>query len=752
MRITYSVGRSAKDNRPQSAQASSFEEYKLAIKALRKKIYILPTDSIETMREKKARLNYIWGALNNETKGRSAINAGTRQVLWLDMDGCSLGAWNTLKGVLSMYCCFCYTTASHEHVTVKNEQRWRIGIMLDSSVTAQLYSELGSCVEQEIMNCYQLLSDEPIKWDHSVYEPSHMVFAPHESAQFLEFEGAVIHVKTILASELTSHSNKADISNFNVVPDDDSSRLTALHNVNRNTFDDMRSALWHPEVLSLAENYPTWVGMGNRLAWFKNTRYEDRAKALWIEWSAKAEKGNEEAALNKWPQLCANRTGYQAIFAIAQKVGWVNPSIKRFSTTRVTVNDFHNTQQVNESLSQPLFKRDKYGQIEATIDNASKAVMHPDFIDIEIRFDAFRDQIMFSPIGSNEWKSFSDADYSRLRIVMEKRGFKAVGRELVRDVVLLAAEENQYDSAIEWLTSLEWDGAKRVDRFCHTHFGTEDSAYTRAVSLYMWTAMAGRVLAPGIKADMVPILVGAQGCGKSSGVAALSPDPASFVEISFAEKDDDLARKMRGRIVVEIGELRGLSTKDLESIKAFVTRTHENWIPKFKEFATQFPRRSLIIGTTNEDEFLADRTGNRRWLPIEVVKVNVDKIKCDALQLWAEAREIFKADGIQYRTAEYLATQIHDKHTIKDAWLEIIERWLDEPDVMTGEKPRARRFLRSGEILQEALNIDPKNISRREQMRIGNVLQSCGYKSVQRRVDGKVARIYESPVATCTNY
>lgn len=194
-------------------------------------------------------------------------------------------------------------------------------------------------------------------------------------------------------------------------------------------------------------------------------------------------------------------------------------------------------------------------------------------------------------------------------------------------MVLLAADENPFDSAMEWLKSLEWDGIPRIEKFYHTHFGTEDSAYTRAVSRYMWTALAGRVLKPGIKADMVPILVGAQGAGKSSVVAALSLIRLFFTEISFAEKDDDLARKMRGCLVAEISELRGLNTKELESIKAFVTRTHEKWIPKFKEFATQFPRRSLSIGTTNEDEFLGDKTGNRRWLPVEVGKMDVEGIK-----------------------------------------------------------------------------------------------------------------------------
>nr|ELR5224914.1 ATPase [Providencia rettgeri] len=750
MRITYSVGRSARDNRPQLAQAPSFDEYKLAIKALKKTINVSPNDSTETMREKKARLNYIWGALINKTKGRSAANAGNRHVLWLDMDGCSLDAWNTLKGVLSMYRCLCYTTASHEHPTANNEQRWRIGIMLDSSVTAQMYAELGPRVEQEIMDCYELLGDEPIIWDRSVYEPSHMVFAPHEGAQFLEFDGAVINVGVVLASDLVLHSNATDISDFDVVSDDDLSRLVDLDNIDSHTFDDIRSALWHPQVLNDAKpamgKHNAWAAMGCRLAWFIDTDYESQARDLWLEWSAAGGGSGDDVseAARRWDEgkLKAERTGFQSIFSYAQKHGWVNPGTERLKTAVATADDFDDIQVVNEPLPLPSFKRDKYGQIESTIDNAAKAVMRPDFINIEIRFDTFRDEIMFAPTGTNEWQQFSDADYSRLRIAMENRDFKPVGRELIRDVVLLAAEENQFDSAIEWLTNLEWDGVKRVEHFYHTHFGAEDTPYTRAVSLYMWTAMAGRVLVPGIKADMVPILVGAQGCGKSSGVAALSPDPTFFAEISFAEKDDDLARKMRGRLVAEIGELRGLNTKELESIKAFVTRTHENWIPKFKEFATQFPRRSLIIGTTNEDEFLADRTGNRRWLPVEVAKVNVDDITRDVLQLWAEAREMFKADGIQYEAAEHLASQVHDKYAIRDAWLEIIEQWLDAPDLLTGEKPRTRSFLRAAEVLREALNLDPKNISRREQMRISNVLQNCGYKSIRKFLEGKQQRVF----------
>ncbi|WP_406808513.1 VapE domain-containing protein [Klebsiella aerogenes] len=409
------------------------------------------------------------------------------------------------------------------------------------------------------------------------------------------------------------------------------------------------------------------------------------------------------------------------------------------------VDDFEDltSTEVAEPLPLPAFERDKWGRIEATISNAAKAVVRPDFVDIDIRFDQFRDEIMFAPAGSGQWQAFTDPDYARLRITMEKRGFKAVGRELIRDVVLLAADEQPFDSATTWLNGLEWDGVPRIEHFYHTHFGTADTPYTRAVSMYMWTALAGRVLEPGIKADMVPILVGRQGCGKSSGVEALSPDPAFFTEISFAEKDDDLARKMRGRLVAEIGELRGLNTKELESIKAFVTRTHENWIPKYREFATQFPRRLVFIGTTNEDEFLADKTGNRRWLPVEVSSVDVQAIKRDLLLLWAEARETFKSlGGIQFRDAERLGASVHEQYTIKDAWLETVEKWLDTPDLMTNDIPRNCEFLRASDVLRDAIGLDPRHIGKREEMRISNVLQNCGYKRETRRVEGKLMKVW----------
>jgi predicted P-loop ATPase len=384
----------------------------------------------------------------------------------------------------------------------------------------------------------------------------------------------------------------------------------------------------------------------------------------------------------------------------------------------------------------PPFKRDKSGHIEATIENVAMAVRRADLCGMDIRHDGFRDEIMFATKG-DDWRPFRDADYSRLRIKLEQEGFKPIGRELIRDVVLMVSDENLFDTAIFWLNNLKWDGVPRVEQFLQVYFGAEDSAYVQAVSTYLWTALAGRVLVPGIKADMVPILVGEQGAAKSSSVAAMVPSPDFFTEISFNEKDDDLARKMRGRLVAEIGELRGLHTRDLESIKSFVTRTHENWVPKYREFATSFPRRLVFVGTTNQEEFLADETGNRRWLPVRTGRADIEAVKRDHAQLWAEARELFSLLGVAYQAAEELAKPVHKEHTVGDPWTEEVLKWLQEEEPLTGEKPQDRDFLLISDVAREALRLEARHVSKREEMRISNTLRECGYKRLRKRVGGK---------------
>jgi len=467
------------------------------------------------------------------------------------------------------------------------------------------------------------------------------------------------------------------------------------------------------------------------------------------KFSAKSAKHDPKVLEERtWPYIKAKPGGItgNTVLFMAREAGWEGvPDV----FDAVVALDSPTGQ---EPAAPPKFKRDKKGAIEATIGNVLMALRATHYSGMVIRKDNFKDAIMFAPVCGNQWMTFGDDDYTSLRESLERRGFKPLGRELIRDAVGLVARDNQFDSAIEWLNQQGWDGVGRVETFLSVYLGVPDSPYIRAVSRYIWTALAGRVLVPGIKTDMVPILVGGQGLRKSTAVAAMSPHEDYFAEFNLADRDADMSRKMRGRLVGEIGELRGLHTKDLESIKSFLTQTHEKWTPKFKEFETTFARRLVFFGTTNQEEFLADLTGNRRFLPIKPVgtirdhdgkwMIDTDAIVRDRDQLWAEGAAMFSASGVAFAEAEFLAESVHEEHVITDPWAETVNDWLDAVDPINGEIPRTRNFLRVSEVALDALGLDAKSVGKAQEMRIAAVLKQIGYIRKKLRIGGSPSWVF----------
>lgn len=341
MEIRYSVGQSARDARPKPAVCESFSRFSYTLEDLRRAIGITPADTLEQMRAKKSRLPYIWHSMRDVAKGRNALNAGDRDALFLDMDGCETAAWQALRDALGCFSCFAYSTPSHLHPTVSGEQRWRICMELDRPVTPDEYKRLGPVVENWLMDCINLLDDYIIRWDRSVYHPDHMVYGPDENAVFERFNGSPVTVDVLLA-------NAPEISTPEKLPyveQDDLSRIVDLNGISQQTFDDLRAVLWHQTILAEAEpgcgKYHSWAAMGNRLAWFKGTDWEDAARQLWVDWSI-AGGGDGTSAEHKWDsdQLTADRTGYQAIFAHAHKAGVANPATDRQQGAVSCLDDF----------------------------------------------------------------------------------------------------------------------------------------------------------------------------------------------------------------------------------------------------------------------------------------------------------------------------------------------------------------------------------------------------------------------------
>lgn len=400
-------------------------------------------------------------------------------------------------------------------------------------------------------------------------------------------------------------------------------------------------------------------------------------------------------------------------------------------------------------VSLPDFPRKKDGSIETTLGNLLSACRRPEVCRWRIAHDVFTDNLVFAPDGTDEWCEFTDAHYVELREWLERIGFESVGREVMRDVVLRVSFENKIDTAKIWASMLKWDGVARIEMYLTRYMGVLDSPYTRAVSRYIWTALAGRAIQPGVKADMVPILIGEQGLMKSSAVQAMAPYADCFTEAKLDDRDDNLSRQLRGKLVVELPELTGLHTRELESIKAWITKTFENWVPKYREFATKFWRRCLFIGTTNMHEFLADKTGNRRWLPVVCLRILIEDIKRDRDQLWAEGIEQFELMGIDW-SAEGLAREVHESHMMSDAWEELIAPWLERPDTsdIRDTEGATRQFVQVQDVLTNCMDMTKSQINKGHEMRVSAILRKLGWCKGRDFVGGKQIRAWVRKTST----
>lgn len=389
----------------------------------------------------------------------------------------------------------------------------------------------------------------------------------------------------------------------------------------------------------------------------------------------------------------------------------------------------------------PPLERNKAGDIEANLYNLELALQQPDICGLQIRYDDFLVGDIVALPGQ-AGRPMTDGDSVRLRKRLERFGFKPIGREMMRDAITAHGEDNRFDSAIEWAESLgEWDGIERLDRYFIDYFGAEDTPYARAVGRYVWTALAGRALVPGIKADMAVILHGEQGIIKSTAISSMVPWGELFCELDMNDDDEKLARLMRGKLIGELGELRGFHGREFEGIKAWIVRRFDQWVPKFKERSITVSRRAILIGTTNHAEFLVDETGNRRFLPITVGRAIIEKILADRTELWREAVTLFKRDGIAWQDAERLAKAEHEKFTVQDSWEEAVGAWLVTADI-DGTTPGEREFIRIGEVLSNALNIDARSANLAAEKRVGRCLRKLGYEKTQRTVDGKKSKVF----------
>lgn len=381
------------------------------------------------------------------------------------------------------------------------------------------------------------------------------------------------------------------------------------------------------------------------------------------------------------------------------------------------------------------FVNENTGEIKPCMQALDLALSDPAFCGLEFAFDSFAAGEMTRRPGE-VWTPYQDTQATAMRAALERMGFKTPKKQDVIDTIKLIAERNKFDSMCDFLAANipEWDGVPRVAGFFASYCGAKASEWATSVSLYLFTALWARANSPdGCKADISPVLIGKQGTGKSTLARLLALNEDWCADVDFTEKDADIARELRQKIVMEIPELGGMSRREQNGVKAFMTRKKDSWVPKFVEAARIAARRCVFIVTTNDRDFLTDETGNRRWAPVEVGQIDREGVERDIWQLWAEGRELFTRNGVMYEDVERLQDVVNKEYVAIDPQAETITAWLAS---------NPNELLTTKNIVEHALGLNYTYMRKSDANAVAKIMRSLGYDRKKKRFDGKLENVW----------
>ncbi|MFZ5645797.1 MAG: VapE domain-containing protein [Bacillota bacterium] len=348
------------------------------------------------------------------------------------------------------------------------------------------------------------------------------------------------------------------------------------------------------------------------------------------------------------------------------------------------------------------------GMPAKTVDNVLIILENDPLLRGKLAFDEFANRgLVLGPLpwdGCMERRQWTDVDDAGLRHYIE-RTYGITGKERIFDATALCAHKHTINDVRDYLTGLEWDGIKRLDTLLIDYLGAKDSPYTRAVIRKSLTAAVARVMTPGCKYDYMPIFTGPQGLGKSTFLRLLGRRWYSDSLQTFEGKE--ASEMLQGVWINELGELNGLSKSETNAVKQFLSRAEDIFRVPYGRRTSNYPRRCVFFGTTNDSEFLKDRTGNRRFWPVNVgvqpVTKNVfTQLEDEVNQIWAEVFCYWQLGEQLYLTgaAEEEAKVQQEIHRESDPREGLIREFVERPVPVDWEKRTLseRKLYWSGEF------------------------------------------------------
>lgn len=343
-------------------------------------------------------------------------------------------------------------------------------------------------------------------------------------------------------------------------------------------------------------------------------------------------------------------------------------------------------------------------------------------------FDEFRQtDAMLKPApwkkkfkGIEQWQ---DADDSQLRMYLRETYTDIPTNLLYTDVFTKYSRLHAFNEVQEWLANLpKWDGVERAASIFIDYLRADDTRYTRELTLNWLLGTLARAFYPGCEYQLALVLNGAQGIGKSGVTKMLAG--AWYVSLKDSVEDSHAQDTIENAWICEIEEFWAGTRAECNALKAFLSAAADDRRTAYARRARKIPRHCTFLVTCNNNAFLKDVTGNRRF---GIIKCNAAKGDSSAIkrlsketvaQIWAEALCKFKEkfptdaefDAVKLELPDDVRNQAEefaDEHMVDDGLAAEIKAYVDTPIPSLPiwralSKEQRRKFFIDGSIELEA--------------------------------------------------
>ena len=366
------------------------------------------------------------------------------------------------------------------------------------------------------------------------------------------------------------------------------------------------------------------------------------------------------------------------------------------------------------------------GEPKRTYRNARAAITA---LGVVCSYDEFHDRMLVAGHPINQWAGeLSDAVNVVLRqLIIDKFDFDP-GKDNIVDAATELCLENRFNPILDYIDGIDWDGKPRLDKWLATYLGAEDSDFNSAIGRLALVAAIRRVRKPGCKFDHILTLEGSEGTMKSTSIVTLASVGNFSDQTILTASDKEQQELVRGVWLYEIADLAGMRRADVEKIKAFASRTHDRARPAYGRRRIDAPRRCIFIATTNEDEYLQSQTGNRRFWPTKTGGIDIDALRLDRDQLWAEAAEI-EAKGDPLILPKDLwskASEAQDERRHHDPWDDTLAG-IQGHACVNEETGKEEERISSDELLKTYLELPPGKAQNTDAQRLKRSMRRLGW-------------------------